>query len=73
MLEPLYKEVIGIIKEGVDKGYYLDEGLLLYKGRLIVPDIGILRTEIIKEAYTQVSTGYLGIEKIRKLLVPRYY
>ena len=73
MLEPLRKEAIGIADEGTDKGYCLDEGLLLYKGRLIVPDTGILQTEIIKEAYTQVSTGYPGIEKIYKLLVPRYY
>ena len=52
LLEPLCKEAIRIVEEGVDKGYCLDEGLLLYKGRFIVPDIGILRTEIIKEAYT---------------------
>ena len=33
------------------KGCTLEEGLLLYQGRLIVPDVDNVRTELVKEAY----------------------
>ena len=41
----------------------LEDGLLLYNGRLVVPDTANLRTELIKEAHNQVSTAHPGRDK----------
>ena len=51
----------------------LEDDLLLYQGRLLVPDVDSLRTDLIKEAHEQVSTAYLGRRKIIRLLQDRYY
>ena len=51
----------------------LEDGLLLYNGRLVVPDTANLRTELIKEAHNQVSTAHPGRDKTYRLLRPRYY
>jgi hypothetical protein len=51
----------------------LKDRLLLYKNRLIVPDIDNLRTDLIREAYNQVSTAHLGRNKTIRLLASRYY
>ena len=57
-----------------DGNFTLEEGLLLYNDRLVVP-LGDqnLTTELIKEAHTQVSTAHLGRDKTYHLLRPRYY
>ena len=54
--------------------FTLEEGLLLYTGRLVIP-LGDqnLTTELIKEAHTQVSTAHPGRDKTYYLLRPRYY
>lgn len=54
--------------------FTLEEGLLLYNDRLVVP-LGDenLATELIKEAHTQVSTAHPGRDKTYHLLRPRYY
>ena len=36
---------------GEKDGLVLEDGLLLYQDRLVVPDIDHLRTDLIKEAY----------------------
>ena len=46
-------------KQGV-KGYRLEEGLLLYQERLVVPDENYLRTKLIREAHDQVSSAHPG-------------
>ena len=51
----------------------MEEGLLLYQERLIVPDVDNLRTELIREAHCQVSTAHPGRDKTYRLLAPRYY
>jgi len=51
----------------------LEDGLLLYSGRLVVPNINNLQTEIIKEAHNQISTAHPGKSKTYHLLRPRYY
>ena len=58
----------------VDAGEFsLDDGLLFYSGRLVIPRTGELITSLIQEAHTQVSTAHPGTEKTYYLLRPRYY
>jgi hypothetical protein len=50
----------------------LEDGLLLYSGRLVVSS-ALLHTELIREAHNQVSTAHPGRDKTYQLLRPRYY
>jgi hypothetical protein len=52
------------------KGFELEDGLLLYTGRLVVPWADNLPTDLIKEAHTQVSTAHPGRDKTYRLLRP---
>jgi hypothetical protein len=56
-----------------DPDLVLEDGLLLYSGRLVVPADDNLRTELIKEAHNQVSTAHPGRDKTYSLLRSRYY
>ena len=57
-----------------DESYFtLEDSLLLYDRRLVVPSTSYLQTELIKEAYKQVSTVHPGRDKTYRLLRPRYY
>ena len=51
----------------------LEDGLLLYNERLVVPETDHLRTDLIKEVYEQVSTAHLRWDKTYQLLCTRYY
>jgi hypothetical protein len=51
----------------------LEDGLLLYQDRLIVPNTNHLRTDLIREAHEQVSTAHLGRNKTIRLLASRYH
>ena len=51
----------------------MQNGLVLYNGRLVVPNEDNLRTQIIKEAHAQVSTAHPGRNKTRKIIADRYY
>jgi transposase InsO family protein len=56
-----------------DSTLELRNGLLLYHGRLIVPDTGNLRTLLIREVHDIVSTAHPGIKKTFLLLSDQYY
>jgi transposase InsO family protein len=56
-----------------EKDFALEEGLLLYKDRLLVPNEGSLRADLIREAHCQVSTAHPGRDKTRQILAERYY
>ncbi len=56
-----------------NKNLRLEEGLLLYNRRLVVPDTENLRTELVKEAYNQPSVAYPRVRKTLAVLKPRYY
>jgi hypothetical protein len=56
-----------------DTDFELEDGLLLYNGRLVVPQSGHIQTELIQEAHNQVSTAHPGRDKTYQLLRPRYY
>jgi hypothetical protein len=51
----------------------LEDGLLLYQDRLIVPDTNNLQIDLIREAHEQVSTAHPGRNKTIRLLANRYY
>jgi transposase InsO family protein len=51
----------------------LEDGLLLYAGRLVIPRINNIITDLVKEAHCQVSTAHPGRDKTYQLLRPRYY
>jgi transposase InsO family protein len=53
--------------------FELEDGILLYSGRLVVPQVDKLPTALIKEAHDQVSTAHPGRDKTYQLLRPRYY
>ena len=53
--------------------FTLEDGLLLYAGRLVVPATANLRTQLIQEVHNQVSTAHPGRDKTYQLLRPRYY
>ena len=48
--------------------WVLENGLLKYQNRLVVPDEQELRTKLIAEAHNQVSTAHPGKNKTRQLL-----
>lgn len=56
-----------------DNHFSLEDGLLLYKDKLVVPDTDNLRTLLIREAHDNISTAHPGIRKTLKLLTDRYY
>lgn len=60
-------------KTATDSEFSLEDGLLLYAGRLVVPNVGDLQTRLIQEAHNQVSTAHPGRDKTYRLLRPRYY
>ena len=49
------------------------QGLLLHKGKLIIPDVDHLRIKLIHEAHTTHTTVHPGTAKTHKLLVDWYY
>lgn len=55
------------------KGYSLRNGLLLYKDRLVVPDTDNLRTALVDEIHTQISSAHPGRNKTELLVRARYY
>ncbi len=67
-LEPLRERA-----RAANKNLYIEEGLLLYNRRLVVPDTENLRTELVKKAYNQPSVAYPGVRKTLAVLKPCYY
>jgi len=51
----------------------MKQGLLLYFGKLIVPDVDHLRTKLIHEAHATRTTAHPGKAKTRKLLTDQYH
>jgi hypothetical protein len=44
-----------------DSRLTLHDGILLYQGRVIVPDVNCLRTHLIREVHGQISTAHPNI------------
>ena len=49
------------------------DDLVLYKGRLVVPDTDNLRTRVIEEAHARLTTAHPGRGKTRRLVAQRYW
>ena len=54
-------------------GYKLEDGLVLWKDRLMVPLAEHLRTALIKEAHAQLSSAHPSARKTTTMLKTRYY
>ena len=50
----------------------LNGRLLLYNGKLAVPSADYLRTKVIKEVHSRITTTYPGRNKTRKLVAAKY-
>jgi hypothetical protein len=59
--------------ESGDNQLELQDGLLTYEDRLLVPDTEGLRADLIREVHSQVSSAHPGQHKTYLLLQPRYY
>ena len=53
--------------------YSIDDGYLLYKGRVCVPTIGDFRRQILKESHDSPSAGHPGIQKTYALVKRQFY
>jgi hypothetical protein len=60
-------------QEPDEEDYVLEDGLLLYQGRLVVPGDELLQTALIKEAHDQISSAHPGRNKTYRLLRSRYH
>jgi transposase InsO family protein len=60
-------------QEQDQKDWKMDNGLLQYQGRLVVPDMDNLHTHIIQEAHNQISTAHPGKNKTYRIIALRYY
>lgn len=59
--------------EGNEGKWKLEDGLLLYNERLVVPEEGDLRVRLLDEIHRQPSTAHSGREKTRRMLTARDY
>jgi transposase InsO family protein len=58
---------------GPDKDWAMQDGLLLYNSRLVVPNDDELKVKLTDEAHKQASTAHPGRLKTTKVLKSRYY
>jgi transposase InsO family protein len=56
-----------------EQNWAVSNGLLLWQGRLVVPPIDNLRTELIQEAHAQVSAAHPGRTKTVAVIARRYW
>jgi predicted aspartyl protease len=61
------------LRDEMPTEYSVEDGLLLYKGRLCVRRGTVLGTRLIQEVHTQPSTAHPGSTKTYQLLAKQYY
>ena len=66
-------EALRIEARDGDDQLALQDGLLTFENRLVVPDVDSLRADLIHEAHDQISSAHPGQHKTYLLLQPRYY
>src|SRR5208282_3751563 len=66
-----YRDKAQLPDQGND--WTLENGLLTYQDRLVVPEETNLRTRLIKEVHAQRATAHPGRTKTTKILCDRYY
>ncbi|KAI1001697.1 hypothetical protein K3495_g6500 [Podosphaera aphanis] len=70
---PSLKETRDLVSKNTESPFRIEEDLLLYQGRLVVPDVPNLQTDLIREAHDQPSVAHPGCKKTLRLLQARYY
>jgi len=56
-----------------NEDWAIEDGLILYKGRLLVPENDDLKVRLVDEAHKQPSTAHPGKAKTMDLIKARYY
>ncbi|KAF8698890.1 reverse transcriptase, partial [Rhizoctonia solani] len=55
------------------KDYQMEAGLLFYQGRIVVPDIGTLRTDLLRIFHDSPLAGHPGQQQTLELVSRNYY
>ncbi|QRW17585.1 Retrotransposable element Tf2 protein [Rhizoctonia solani] len=55
------------------KDYQMEAGLLFYQGRIVVPDVGSLQTELLRIFHDSPLAGHLGRQHTLELVSRNYY
>ncbi|QRW25857.1 Retrotransposable element Tf2 protein [Rhizoctonia solani] len=55
------------------KDYQIEAGLLFYQGRIVVPDVGSLQTELLKIFHNSPLAGHPGRQQTLELVSRNYY
>ncbi|QRW22529.1 Retrotransposable element Tf2 protein [Rhizoctonia solani] len=55
------------------KDYEMEAGLLFYQGRIVVPDVGTLRTDLLRIFHDSPLAGHLGRQRTLELVSRNYY
>ena len=70
---PELEELRQLAAGETDPRWSIRDGLLLFEGRLEIPDEGDLRARLLDEMHRQPLTAHPGIEKLKKLVAARYH
>ncbi|KAF8692347.1 hypothetical protein RHS03_08627, partial [Rhizoctonia solani] len=55
------------------KDYQMEAGLLFYQGRIVVPDVGTLRTDLLQIFHDSPLAGHPGRQQMLELVSRNYY
>ncbi|KAF8759701.1 hypothetical protein RHS01_02244 [Rhizoctonia solani] len=55
------------------KDYEMEAGLLFYQGRIVVPDVGTLRTDLLRIFHNSPLAGHPGRQRTLELVSRNYY
>ncbi|QRW23889.1 Retrotransposable element Tf2 protein [Rhizoctonia solani] len=55
------------------KDYQMEAGLLFYQGRIVVPDVGTLRTDLLRIFHDSPLAGHPGRQRTLELILRNYY
>ncbi|KAF8754244.1 hypothetical protein RHS01_06464 [Rhizoctonia solani] len=55
------------------KDYEMEAGLLFYQGRIVVPDVGTLRTDLLRIFHDSPLAGHPGRQQTLELVLRNYY
>ncbi|QRW18205.1 Retrotransposable element Tf2 protein [Rhizoctonia solani] len=55
------------------KDYEMEAGLLFYQGRIVVPDVGTLRTDLLRIYHDSPLSGHPGRQRTLELISRAYY
>ncbi|KAF8754225.1 hypothetical protein RHS01_06321, partial [Rhizoctonia solani] len=59
--------------KGAFKDYQMEAGLLFYQGRIVVPDVGTLRTNLLQIFHDSPLAGHPGRQRTLELVSRNYY